>query len=90
MSEYAAKLFPEFLKNSEMWSKGRYGQALEDAFIKFDETLINSDVLDELKRIAGIKKDENNEEDCNNLTKDTVRLICFTYIVRFLSRLSRK
>lgn len=75
VSEYASKTFPDFLKNTEMWSKGRLGQALEEAFLKFDETLITPEVMDELKRIAGIKKDDTNDEEGEKL--------CFSYLILF-------
>lgn len=41
------------------WRDGRFGQALEDAFLNFDELLTQDDVLDELKVLAGSKKKEN-------------------------------
>jgi protein phosphatase 1G len=34
VSEYASKTFPDYIKSTEMWSKGRFGQALEEAFFK--------------------------------------------------------
>lgn len=63
VSQYAARRFPEFLKSSPAWSEGRLGQALEDAFLSFDELLTHEDILEELKTLAGIKKKENEGDE---------------------------
>ena len=38
-------------------------QALEDAFLQFDATIIHDDVLKELKAIAGVESDGEAEPD---------------------------
>lgn len=58
VSEYTAQHFPPFLKKTESWSKGQYGQALEDAFLAFDAHLRQPEAMQELRRLAGFNKKE--------------------------------
>jgi len=54
---------PDYLKTNENFQKGNYKEALEEAFIAFDATLVDRAVVAELKKIAGTKEDEAEEED---------------------------
>ena len=60
---YTAQNFPEFLKTIPAFKEGRLSQALEDAFLAFDEDLIKSESLTKLKELAGCDKDEQTEEE---------------------------
>lgn len=78
VAQYTAKKFPQMLRETEMWSKNRIGQALEDAFLKFDESLIDPQVVEELKEIAGTSKkddDYQNDEDGDEDEEDKARLL---------------
>lgn len=54
---------PDYLKSNENFQKGNYKEALEEAFISFDATLVDRSVVEQLKKIAGSKEDEAEEED---------------------------
>ena len=62
MAQYASKNLPDFLKKMSTY-KEDLGQALEEAFLKFDETIIHDDVLKELKEMAGVESDGEPEQD---------------------------
>ncbi|VDO96130.1 unnamed protein product [Soboliphyme baturini] len=68
VAEYSCENFPEFLKSLDIWKGGKLGQALEDAFLKFDQSLMKPEVLKELKlradaNSAAKKTDESLEID---------------------------
>ena len=54
---------PDYLKTNENFQKGNYKEALEEAFIAFDATLVDRSVVEQLKKIAGNKEDEAEEDD---------------------------
>ncbi|KAJ6642325.1 putative protein phosphatase [Pseudolycoriella hygida] len=60
---YCAKKLPDFLKTVEAYQKGDFEQALKDAFIGFDSTLIDPDVVEELKKFAVDVGDGSETED---------------------------
>ena len=60
---YSAQHLPEYLKNCETYKKGDYIQALKDAFLEFDATLIKPEVLTILKQLA---KNKNLNDDNNS------------------------
>jgi len=41
----------------ETWSTGCYGQALEEAFLSFDESLIKPEIIEELKSLVGVPEE---------------------------------
>lgn len=61
VAEYCAKHLPDCVKESEHYKDGDLGAALTDAFLKIDSTLVEEDVIKELKLLAG--DDENDDED---------------------------
>ncbi|KAI5697131.1 hypothetical protein M8J75_005695 [Diaphorina citri] len=56
---YTSQHLPEFIKKTEQFKKGNYKQALIDAFMEFDESLIKDEVMAILKTL----KKENEGED---------------------------
>merc|ERR1712066_1213967 len=52
---------PDYLKTNDNFQKGNYKEALEEAFIAFDATLVDRAVVEQLKKIAGTKEDEAEE-----------------------------
>lgn len=55
VATYCALHLPDFLKSSEAYKKGDIAQALEDAYLDFDERLASEDAVKQLKIIAGIQ-----------------------------------
>ncbi|XP_069695061.1 probable protein phosphatase CG10417 [Periplaneta americana] len=76
VATYSAQHLPQYLKNSEAYKKGDYVQALKDAFLEFDATLIKPDVVAILTELASNKDGEQNsesdeeEEDVNKLYEE--------------------
>lgn len=56
---YTSQHLPEFIKNTEEFKKGNYKQALIDAFMEFDESLIKDEVMAILKNL---KKETEGED----------------------------
>lgn len=48
---YTSQHLPEFIKKTEQFKKGNYKQALIDAFMEFDESLIKDEVMAILKTL---------------------------------------
>lgn len=72
---YCSQKLPAFLKSVSAYQKADFEQALKDAFIGFDATLVNDDVIEELKKLIPDKidgeseTDEENEEDEENISE---------------------
>lgn len=60
---YCSQKLPAFLKEIEAYKRGDYEQALKDAFVKFDATLVNDDVIEELKKLIPEDKVEETDTD---------------------------
>lgn len=60
---YCAQKLPDFLKSVEAYQKGDFEQALKDAFIGFDSTLVEATVVEELKKFASDVMDGSEVED---------------------------
>lgn len=63
VSAYTALKLPDFLKDTEAYKNGNISQALTDAFLGFDATLVKPEVVNILKQIAGSKDEEEEEEE---------------------------
>ncbi|XP_014281379.1 protein phosphatase ppm-1.G isoform X2 [Halyomorpha halys] len=80
VAEYASKHLPNKIKETEAYKKGDYENALKNAFLEFDATLVTDSVLEELKSIAGSKskstdrnsetEDETEEDDVQGLREE--------------------
>ena len=75
VAQYASKNLPGFLKKMPAY-KDNLAQALEKAFLQFDETIIHEDVLKELKAMAGVESDGEAEQDDGG---SNTTLISYTY-----------
>lgn len=65
---YCAEKLPAFLKLDKEYIKGNYEEALRNAFIGFDRTLVEESVIEELKQLIPAEKREGEsetEEDCD-------------------------
>lgn len=73
MALYCSQKLPAFLKEIDAYKRGDYEQALKDAFVSFDATLVNDDVIEELKKLIPEDKvdetdtDEEADEDEENI-----------------------
>lgn len=72
VAEYTAKKLPSFIKQNLDYQKGNIQKALVDSFIEFDRTIINREVVAELKRIAGKPEDDEaeDEDEMDNLYQE--------------------
>ena len=64
MAQYCSKFLPNCIKETDDYKEGELGPSLVDAFLKFDSTLVQEEIIKELKRLAGV--DENDEEEDGN------------------------
>ncbi|XP_049792767.1 probable protein phosphatase CG10417 isoform X5 [Schistocerca nitens] len=73
VAQYCAQNLPEFLKTCEAYKKGDYVQALKEAFLGFDATLREPEVIAILKQIVKGKEESGDnsasedEENVKNL-----------------------
>ena len=61
VAQYCSKFLPDCIKETDQYKDGELGPALVDAFLKFDSTLVQEEIIKELKLLAGV--DENDEEE---------------------------
>ncbi|KAH8272027.1 hypothetical protein KR018_007036 [Drosophila ironensis] len=79
VAQYCADKLPEFLKNLESYKYGRLEEALKEAFLGFDKTLLDPLVVSILKILAGehnfvdgdAEDDEDDEEDLVELQEES-------------------
>lgn len=80
---YCAQKLPDFLKKLDAYKSGDFVKALKDTFIGFDATLVNDDVIEEMKKLIPEKErnfssdsdDEADEEDINELCKEGMPIV---------------
>ncbi len=60
---YTSERFPEFLRNTDNFKKNLYKEALIEAFLGFDGTIVTADVLKYLKELA---KDDQDGKSSGN------------------------
>ena len=65
VAAYCALKLPDFLKNNNNFQTGNYKKALEEAFLAFDSSLVEREVVLQLKKIArnGEAEEEEGDED---------------------------
>ena len=64
VAAYCALKLPEFIKTNENFKAGNYSKALEEAFIAFDALIVDREVVEQLKKIAGCVE---GEDDCETI-----------------------
>lgn len=73
MAEYCSQKLPQFLKELESFKSGDFEQALRDAFIGFDATLLEDKVIEELRQIARKNPDyEDSDMDEDDETAEEI------------------
>jgi len=71
VAEYTAKKLPAFIKQNKDYQAGNIHKALVDCFVEFDRTIVNRDVVAELKIIAGKPEDDiEDDEEVDNLYQE--------------------
>lgn len=73
---YCSKKLPEFLKSTDAYKKSEYQKALKDAFLGFDATLIDEEIVKELKKLMPADKldGETSDEDGDDYEDDLTEL----------------
>lgn len=73
VAEYCSLKLPQFLKELESFKSGDFEQALQDAFIGFDATLLNDKVIEELRHLARKNPDyEDSDMDEDDETAEEI------------------
>lgn len=73
VAEYCSLKLPEFLKELETFKSGDFEQALRDAFIGFDATLLDDKVIEELRQLARKNPDyEDSDMDEDDETAEEI------------------
>lgn len=70
VAQYVAKHLPKVLKNTESYKKGDIKQSMVDSFLAVDQLIISDEGLAELKELAGVDKDIDEEEDLGLLEQE--------------------
>lgn len=60
---YTAKKLPNFIKSRKDYRMGKIEEGLADAFVEFDKTLTDREIVRELRVIAGKEADTGEEVD---------------------------
>ena len=63
MAQYCSAKLPDFLKSTLLYKDGQLAEALQEAFLGFDATLRGEEVIKELKSMAGVDDEGDEEED---------------------------
>ncbi|GAB0094185.1 Probable protein phosphatase CG10417 [Sergentomyia squamirostris] len=71
---YCSQKLPDYLKNTEAYKAGEMEKALQETFLGFDKTLLQPDVIEELKLLAGDKYPENEEDTETDEEEDLAEL----------------
>lgn len=67
VAKYCAIHLPDFILSRPEYKNGNIPQALEDAFLEFDATLIKPEVISELKQIAGLSEASESDDNAEKL-----------------------
>ncbi|XP_064624661.1 protein phosphatase 1G-like isoform X2 [Lineus longissimus] len=73
VAQYCGMHLPDYLKSTEAYMSSNLSQALEDSFLGFDEMLTKEEVIKELKVLADVE-DDVEEEDVQGEIEETVML----------------
>ncbi|XP_078670201.1 protein phosphatase 1G-like isoform X2 [Branchiostoma floridae x Branchiostoma belcheri] len=75
VAEYCAKYLPEHLQQLQLYKDGNLRDALQEGFLSFDERLTQEEVINELKQLAGLSEDEQNEQETTDDPEDEASLL---------------
>ncbi|XP_037923415.1 probable protein phosphatase CG10417 [Hermetia illucens] len=74
VATYCAERLPAFLKELPAYKSGDFEQALKDAFLGFDRTLLEEEVIEELKRLAEKNPNQDSEVAEDDEEEDIMEL----------------
>ncbi|KAL8596648.1 hypothetical protein ACOMHN_032590 [Nucella lapillus] len=63
VAHYCSEYLPDCIKGTEQYKEGDLGPALIDAFLRFDSSLVQEEVVKQLKQLAGVDENDEEEED---------------------------
>jgi protein phosphatase 1G len=73
VAEYCSQHLPQFVKDLDSYKAGNYEQALKEAFIGFDATLLEAKVVEELRQMARKNPDyEDSDMDEDDETAEEI------------------
>uniref|UniRef100_A0A915KEY4 protein-serine/threonine phosphatase n=1 Tax=Romanomermis culicivorax TaxID=13658 RepID=A0A915KEY4_ROMCU len=72
VSKFASDEFPQTLTSMDDWKNGQISQALENAFLKFDEKLLEPEIIEKMNEISGVSDAEEKEDEDD---EDKTRLL---------------
>ncbi|KAI8499276.1 Protein phosphatase 1G [Branchiostoma belcheri] len=75
VAEYCAKYLPDHLQQLQLYKEGNLRDALQEGFLSFDERLTQEEVINELKQLAGLSEDEQNEQETTDDPEDEASLL---------------
>ncbi|XP_062617957.1 protein phosphatase 1G-like, partial [Saccostrea cucullata] len=67
VAQYASLHFPDYIKQHPLFKEGKLKEALENAFLEFDQKLLEKEACDEMRVLAGI--DEERDEEAKRKMK---------------------
>jgi protein phosphatase 1G len=74
VAEYCSAKLPDFLCELESFKSGNYEQALKDAFMGFDATLLEDNVVEKLRQIARKNPDYEESESDDETAEEIINL----------------
>jgi hypothetical protein len=69
VAQYCSLHLPDYIKEHPLFKDGKLKEALEVAFLGFDQKLLEKDALDEMRVLAGIDEEEDEEGETSNTLK---------------------
>lgn len=61
VAQYCSLHLPDFIKQHPLFKEGKLKEALEVGFLEFDQKLLEKEALNEMKILAGIDEEEDEE-----------------------------
>ena len=69
VAQYCSLHLPDFIKQHQLFKEGKLKEALEVGFLEFDQKLLEKEALNEMKIIAGIDEEEDEEGEISKRFK---------------------
>jgi hypothetical protein len=80
VAQYTAAHLPDFLKKLPLYKEGKLTDALQEAFLGFDQVLTQETVIQELKTLAGVDDDENEEVEGDRIFIISKNISIYKYL----------
>lgn len=69
VAQYCSLHLPDFIKQHPLFKEGKLKEALEVGFLEFDQKLLEKEALNEMKILAGIDEEEDEEGEISKRFK---------------------